>query len=77
MTALISSRPWGRIRPQNRSHSPTAWNRPPARPTLAPLKARIPAVGMQARMPIANAVIDTWMLLNVTSAANWLAGSEE
>ncbi len=37
ITALSSSIPWGRIRPQNLPLSPTLVNSPPAMPTFAPL----------------------------------------
>jgi hypothetical protein len=57
--------------------SPTAVNNPAATPRLAPLTARISAVGMQSRMPAAKAPNATWMLLTVTWVEKLVAVSDE
>ena len=62
---------------QNFGDWPAAANSPAAWPTLAPFRAKMATVPRHRREPAAKANRETWMLLTVTSVANWPAGSDE
>jgi hypothetical protein len=76
-TAVSSSRPCGRISPQNFGNAPATENSPAANPTLAAFCTRMNPVTTQTRMPAENASTPTRRLFVNTLLANCADGSAE
>lgn len=75
-SANVSSRPWGRISPQNLAPESKRYITAASSPTWKPFDNSPSAVGTN-KMPPANAMKDTRMLLVVTCAPNSSAAAEE